>query len=135
MLGGGADAGWGAAAASVAGSAASARWFRPTSRRRLRTRPATTLKPFDPRKQSRHGRIDLRGRGLSQHELELDPGLGAVGGGLERGGDQIEQADGVGPAQLRRLGLKALVSLRVQAQLGRDLAQDLDHQQLAGVTL
>ncbi len=59
-------------------------------------RTARTLEPLETREQRAGRGIDLgRGR-LDQHELELDPCLGAVGGRLERPGDQVEQPDGVG---------------------------------------
>ena len=57
------------------------------------------LKPFDPAEQRRDRRIDLRGRRLDQHKLELDPRLGAVGGRVECAGDEVEQADRTGLGQ------------------------------------
>ena len=104
-----------------------------TCRRAGRRRAA--LEPLDPGQQRGRRRVDLGCRRLDQDQLELDPGLSAVGGGLERPGDQVEQPDGVGLEQRLRLFGQAAVALGRDPQLGRDLAEDLHGQQLARVNL
>ena len=96
---------------------------------------APALEPLDPGQERRHRRIDLGGGGLDQHELELDPRLGAVGRRLERGRDEVEQPDGVGLGQRLRLLEQPPVALGGDAQLGRDLAEHLHGEQLAPVDL
>ncbi len=94
-----------------------------------------SLQPLNPSLQSRDRRIHLRRGRLDEHELELDPRLRAVGGRLERLGDEIEQPHGVGTRQRRGLLLEPAVPLGGDPKLGYDLARDLDRQQLAPVHL
>ena len=93
------------------------------------------LQTLDPGQERRHRRIDFgRGR-LDQHELKLDPSLGAVGGRLERGRDEVEQADRVGGGQRGGLLGQTDVALRGDPKLGRHVAQHLHREQLATVDL
>ena len=94
-----------------------------------------TLQPLDPRRERRGRGIDLGCRGLHQHQLELDLSLGPVGGGLERLGDEVEQSHRIGAAE--RLGLlrQPAIAVGSDAELGRDLAQDLHRKQLPRVDL
>ena len=142
---GGADAGSGAGSGSGVGSAG--RSAGPCAQRSERARAAgaarrpppgwarAIFKPLDPRQQRRHRRVELGRGGLDQHELELDPRLGAVRGRVERRRDQVEQPDRVGLGQRGGLLGEAVVALGGDPQLGRDLAEHLDRQQLAAVDL
>ena len=93
------------------------------------------LEPLDPRQQRRGGRIHLRRGGLDQDELELDAGLGSVGGRIERARDEVQQPHHVGAGQRLGLSLQALVTLGGHPQLLGHLLQDLDGEQLPTVDL
>src|SRR6185437_16822699 len=91
--------------------------------------------PLDPGEQRRDRRVNLRGGGLDQNELQLDPRLGAVRRRLERSGDKVKESDGVRLREGLRLLPQAPVALRGDAQLVRDLMEDLHGEQLARVYL
>ncbi len=93
------------------------------------------LEALDARQQRRGRRVDLRGGGLDEHQLQLDPRLGAVGGRLQSGGDEVQQAHDVGAGQRLGLGEQPLVALGGDAELLGHLLEHLDRQQLAAVDL
>ena len=94
-----------------------------------------SLEPLDPGEQRRHRWIELGGGRLHQHELELDPSLGAVRGGVERGRDQVEQSHRVGVGQRGGLLGETDVTLRSDLELRRNVAEHLNREQLAAVHL
>jgi hypothetical protein len=88
-----------------------------------------------PREQRLRRRVDLRLGGLDERELELGARLGPRLDGLERRGEQLEQPDDVAARELGRPAGPAGVAVGGHGDLGRDLAERADDEQVARVGL
>ncbi len=132
----GSAAGAGSAAHSGSGSAGVCRGLlqprrNDAGRRRARRCGRPALEELDAREERPERTVEERARGLDERELELRAGVRAGLDGLERGAELLEQAHRGALADARGLRGEARVDLGAQRELGGDLAERRDDEQLA----